>query len=118
MKIMGKEIMKIRFSHISKSEFVLLGIMLCYSVGVGIVNPAFLNIDSFFDIIRFSSSTLIIAMGLFVVMLSGGIDISFMAIALFGSYTATKILLSLNISNIVIAFGISMSIGLILCLFN
>ncbi|MDR9859048.1 ABC transporter permease [Treponema socranskii] len=115
---MGKKIMKIRFSHISKSEFVLLGIMLCYSVGVGIVNPAFLNIDSFFDIIRFSSSTLIIAMGLFVVMLSGGIDISFMAIALFGSYTATKILLSLNISNIVIAFGISMSIGLILGLFN
>ena len=38
----------------------------------------------------YKRQTLMVAMGLLVVMISGGIDVSFMAIALFGSYTTIQ----------------------------
>lgn len=112
--------MKIKnnFSFLSNTEIALLVIIFIYSMFVGIINPGFFNIDTQFDIIRSSSVVMILSMGLLVIMLSGGIDISFMSIALFGSYTATKILISMGFSSIGLAFVISMSIGLFLGLIN
>ena len=107
-----------RQRYLTKSEGVLIGIIVAYSVFVGIMNPAFLNIDSLFDITRSSSSVMIVSMGLLVIMLSGGIDVSFMAIALFGSYTATKILIDAGSASIPMAFAISMGIGLSLGIVN
>ena len=67
---------------------MLLIIIVVYSVFVTIKNPGFFQIQTVFDIIKTSSTTMIVAMGLLVVMISGGIDVSVMAIALFGSYTS------------------------------
>lgn len=103
---------------VERSELILLGIIVAYSVCVAIVNPAFLNIDTLFDLFRTASRDLILVMGLLVIMLSGGIDISFMAMALFGSYTATTIMMQLGISNIAFAITCSMLIGVVLGLFN
>ncbi len=110
--------MKNKISFISNTEIALLIIIAIYSIFVGVINPRFFNIDTQFDIIRSSSVVMILSMGLLVIMLSGGIDISFMSIALFGSYTATKILISLGLSSIPLAFVISMSIGLVLGIIN
>jgi len=110
--------MKKSRTRITKSEFILIGIIVLYSVFVGIMNPAFLNIDSLFDLIRSSSTVMIVAMGLLVIMLSGGIDVSFMSIALFGSYTATKLLILFGITSIPVAMGLSMSMGLCLGITN
>lgn len=103
---------------IEKTEWILLSIIIIYSITVAIVNSAFLNIDTLFDLFRTSSRDLILVMGLLVIMLSGGIDISFMAIALFGSYTATTIMMKLGVSSILFAFTASILIGIILGLFN
>ncbi len=103
---------------IEKTEWILLSIIIIYSITVAIVNSAFLNIDTLFDLFRTSSRDLILVMGLLVIMLSGGIDISFMAIALFGSYTATTIMMKLGVSSILFAFTTSILIGIILGLFN
>lgn len=61
---------------------------------------------------------MIVAMGLLVVMISGGIDVSFMAIALFGSYTSLYIMIQTGISSLVFAFIVSMLIGVVLGLIN
>ena len=103
---------------VEKTEWILLSIIVLYSVTVAIVNPAFLNIDTLFDLFRTSSRDLILVMGLLVIMLSGGIDISFMAIALFGSYTATTIMMKMGYTSIGVAIVISMLIGVCLGLFN
>lgn len=58
---------------------MLLIIIVVYSVFVTIKNPGFFQIQTVFDIIKTSSTTMIVAMGLLVVMISGGIDVSFMA---------------------------------------
>ena len=97
---------------------MLLIIIVVYSVFVTIKNPGFIQIQTVFDIIKTSSTTMIVAMGLLVVMISGGIDVSFMAIALFGSYTSLYIMIQTGINNLAFAFAVSMAIGVVLGLVN
>ncbi|MBU5429583.1 ABC transporter permease [Kineothrix sp. MSJ-39] len=97
---------------------MLLIIIVVYSVFVTIKNPGFFQIQTVFDIIKTSSTTMIVAMGLLVVMISGGIDVSFMAIALFGSYTSLYIMIQTGINNLAFAFVVSMAIGIVLGLIN
>lgn len=97
---------------------MLLIIIVAYSVFVTIKNPGFFQIQTVFDIIKTSSTTMIVAMGLLVVMISGGIDVSFMAIALFGSYTSLYIMIQTGINNLAFAFAVSMAIGVVLGLVN
>ena len=96
---------------------MLLIIIVVYSVFVTIKNPGFFQIQTVFDIIKTSSTTMIVAMGLLVVMISGGIDVSFMAI-LFGSYTSLYIMIQTGINNLAFAFAVSMAIGVVLGLVN
>ena len=95
---------------------MLLIIIVVYSVFVTIKNPGFFQIQTVFDIIKTSSTTMIVAMGLLVVMISGGIDVSF--IALFGSYTSLYIMIQTGINNLAFAFAVSMAIGVVLGLVN
>ena len=97
---------------------MLLIIIVVYSVFVTIKNPGFFQIQTVFDIIKTSSTTMIVAMGLLVVMISGVIDVSFMAIALFGSYTSLYIMIQTGINNLAFAFAVSMAIGVVLGLVN
>ena len=97
---------------------MLLIIIVVYSVFVTIKNPGFFQIQTVFDIVKTSSTTMIVAMGLLVVMISGGIDVSFMAIALFGSYTSLYIMIQTGINNLAFAFAVSMAIGVVLGLVN
>ena len=103
---------------IDSFQRMLLLIIIIYSVFVGIKNPGFLQIQTVFDIAKTSSTTMIVAMGLLVVMISGGIDVSFMAIALFGSYTSLYIMIQTGISSLAFAFIVSMLIGVVLGLVN
>ena len=97
---------------------ILLIIVVLYSVFVGIKNAQFLQIQTIFDITKTSSTTMIVAIGLLVVMISGGIDVSFMSIALFGSYTSIFIMIQAGINNLFFAFIVSMFIGIVLGIIN
>ncbi len=103
---------------VNGSEGILLAIIAIYCAVVAVVNPAFLSAETLFDTIRSSSSTLIVAMGLLVVMLSGGIDVSFMATALFGSYVSAHIMILNGIDNLWFAFALSGAMGLVLGMVN
>lgn len=90
---------------------MLLLIILLYSIFVSFKNPGFLQIQTVFDIVKMSSTTMIVAIGLLVVMISGGIDVSFMAIALFGSYTSLYMMIQFGIDSLAFAFAVSCLIG-------
>ena len=107
-----------RTKKLDRFQGILLLIILLYSIFVSVKNPAFIHIETIFDIIRVASTTLMVAMGLLVVMISGGIDVSFMSIALFGSYTTIHIMISMGIDNLIFAFGISALIGGLLGITN
>jgi len=110
MKKLGK--------YIARNEMVLIAIIVVYSIVVTISNPAFLTLENFLDVLRASSGMMILGMGILVVLLSGGIDLSFTAIAMFGGYTAATIMQKTGINNLVFMFVMSMGIGIVLGAIN
>lgn len=77
-----------------RQEFVLLGVTAIICVIFSLLTPWFLTLPNWVDLIESYSVTMILALGLFVVLVSGGIDISFMAVAsvaqYFTAYIASK----------------------------
>ena len=100
--------------YIARNEWYLLAIIVVYSIVVTISNSAFFSLENFLDMLRQSSGMTILAMGILVVLLSGGIDLSFTAIAMFGGYTAATIMLRTGINSLVFMFAVSILIGILL----
>lgn len=104
--------------YLTAMEKYLLIIILVYSFIVSIVNPSFLKWETFFDMLRAFSGNMILAMGVLVVIISRGIDVSFTAIAIIGGYAAAKFMLATGLDNLAVAFLVSCGIGLVLGLIN
>ena len=100
------------------TEKILLSIIIIYCIVVSVVNPAFFQLSTVFIMIRSIAGTMVIACGLLLVVISGGIDVSFTAVAIFGGYSATRLMIFLGVDNIFFAFFIACTIGLFLGLFN
>ncbi|MGA2613764.1 MAG: ABC transporter permease [Spirochaetia bacterium] len=90
---------------------ILLGII------ITAVNPSFLTLENFFDLAKSYSFLGIFAIGVLIVLISGGIDISFSAIATVGEYAMTVIMIRHG-GNIATCFLISCGIGIALGAIN
>ena len=101
-------------SLIKRNETYLLLIVVVFSIVITTINPVFMTFENIFDLLRSSSGFAILAMGVFVVLLSGGIDVSCTAIAICGQYIAVNTLIATGVDSIVLAFVISIGIGLAL----
>lgn len=99
---------------IDKTQRFLIAIILIYCTVVAIKSPQFLSFTTLFSLIRSSAGTAILAMGVLVVMISGGIDVSFPAVAIFGGYGALKFCMATGLDNLAVAFVVSIAIGLVL----
>ncbi len=95
-----------------RNETYLFFIIVVFGFAVTMVNPTFLTVENMFDLIKSSSGMAILAIGFFVGLLSGGIDISFPAIAISGQYIAVNSLIALGVDNLLLAFVISCAIGI------
>jgi simple sugar transport system permease protein len=96
---------------LKRNETYLFFVILIFSFVVTIINPSFLTIENMFDLIKSSSGMAILAIAFFVGLLSGGIDISFPAIAIAGQYIAVNTLIALGVDNLMLAFLISCAVG-------
>ncbi|MDO4242907.1 MAG: ABC transporter permease [Actinomyces sp.] len=68
------------------NEGVLAAILLVLVVGMSLVSPAFFTLSTLFAVVRSSIVPMLFALGVMMVIVSGGIDVSFAAIASFASY--------------------------------
>jgi simple sugar transport system permease protein len=76
----------------TKHPEVFTGILIVLvSLIVGVINPAFFQISTFFDLLRSSTVTGMFALGVLIVLAAGGIDVSFTAIAALTMYSLTKL---------------------------
>lgn len=76
------------------NEFLVLLIIIVLSIVVGSINPNFFTVASLFDLIRSSNVYIILAFALLPVVILGGVDISFVAIAAVASYSTHMFLIS------------------------
>lgn len=92
-------------------------VILCLVIGLN--NPTFFTVGNVFTLLRSSIVTGIFAMGVLIVIISGGIDVSFTAIGVFALYSTVKLMLSFAPdASIWVAFIIAAIIGLGLGLIN
>ena len=81
--------------------------------------PSFLSLSTLFDLLRNGIVTALFAVGVLLVLASGGIDVSFTAIAAFAMYVGTKAMVAFGMGNsILVAFVVAGAIGLALGLIN
>ncbi|MBN1420170.1 MAG: ABC transporter permease [Planctomycetes bacterium] len=73
-------------------EFHLALVIVALAASIGIANPAFLSLSTLYDLLKSCVVPGLFALGVLVVLVSGGIDISFTAIGIFSLYAAARIL--------------------------
>jgi len=77
-------------------EFFLLLLLISFTIIIGLINPAFFSIGTLFDVIRLQTIYIIMAFGLLPVLILGGVDISFVAIAAVATFPVHMWLLKLG----------------------
>ncbi len=96
------------WKKIDKTQQFLCVIILVYMVVVSMRNAQFLTLTTLFNMVRSSAGTTILAMGVLVIMIAGGIDVSFPAIAIFGGYTSLRLCMAYGIESLVVTFAIDL----------
>lgn len=101
------------------NEGLLLAVILVVVLGMALASPAFFTANTFFALVRSSMVPLIFALGVLLVLISGGIDVSFPAIAIFAAYATVKWVTEAGADpGPLVVFAIAMVVGACLGLFN
>ncbi len=99
------------------TEVTLLAVMILLSIGLSFGTDRFLTVSNAFDVLNVSAVNIIFAVGLLVVLISGGIDISFAVAASVVQYVTVLAITALGGGNwalgFVIAGGVGIGLGLI-----
>lgn len=101
------------------NEFVILLAVIAVSAVVSAINPAFLSLSNLFDLLRVLTVTGILALGVLLVLISGGVDVSFPAIANVSSFAAALMLLAAGFDGSGLVFYlVAVPVGVVLGLLN
>ncbi|TBZ26856.1 ABC transporter permease [Rhizobium leguminosarum] len=99
------------------TEFVLFAVIIAMSVVLAFTTDRFFTLGNGFDLLNISAVNIIFAVGLLVVLISGGIDISFAVAASIVQYVTALALERIGgggwVSGLLIAAGIGMVLGMI-----
>ena len=103
-----------------RNETVLIFAIVIFSLVIGSKSPEFFTLANLFDILRSSFVQLLFALGVLIVIISGGIDVSFPIVGIFSGYTAVIIMqkLELNPESLLIPIVLAVLIGIALGGFN
>ncbi len=75
-------------------ELFLVLLLTFIPMVIGLINPAFFIVGTHFDIIRIQTIYILLAFGLLPVVILGGVDISFVAIAALSTYSVHVLLIN------------------------
>lgn len=100
-------------------EGIVLSVLVILTIIMSAISPAFFTVSTLFSLLRSSIVPMIYALGVLLVIISGGIDVSFAAIASFASYATIVFQLSRGINiGLVGSFAMALTIGALLGLLN
>lgn len=94
------------------TEMIVVYFIVALSLLIGSVNHSFFALSTLFDTLRALLITVIFALCEMVIIISGGIDVSFPAIASFSLYLTVSVMNNYHIDNAVFAFLFSGILGL------
>ena len=98
------------------NEGLIVVVLVALAVVMTILNPEFLSFSNFFSVVRSSLVPTVLALGVLMVIIAGGIDVSFTAIAIFAAYSTVLWLGSGSVNAVVLvllACAIGAGLGLV-----
>jgi simple sugar transport system permease protein len=103
-----------------RNETALIIAIVVLSAVIGFKSPEFFTLANLFDIFRSSFVQLLFALGVLIVIISGGIDVSFPVVGIFSGYAAVVLMQKFewNPSNILLPVVLAIIIGIILGALN
>ncbi|PPG53578.1 ABC transporter permease [Rathayibacter sp. AY1E9] len=100
------------------NEGILLGIIVLVVLAIAVLSPGTLSAGMAADILRGAVVNMALALGLLLVIVSGGIDVSFTAIAIFAAYLTVTVMQSSGIDNALLAFAAATAVGAVVGILN
>lgn len=100
---------------LDNQDLLLAGLAGLLMVVVVFNAPSFLHIETVFNIARSSMVSLVFAVGVLIVLIAGGIDVSFLVVGIFAAYVTSKIVPAegpLEAALLPIAVSIAIGVGL------
>jgi simple sugar transport system permease protein len=101
-------------SLVQRSEFAIAVILLAAMIVIGVINPAFWQIENIFNLLRANVIIGIFALGVLLVLISGGLDVSFPAFAALAMYLIVSGMAKYGYEGVVAPFICAMLIGSLL----
>jgi simple sugar transport system permease protein len=105
-------------SIVRRPETIVAVVLIIAMIGVGLIDPAFWSLDNQFSLLRSNVIIGIMALGVLLVMVSGGIDVSFPAFAVAGMYLTVRWMVDTGYTGVALPFAAATLIGLALGAFN
>jgi simple sugar transport system permease protein len=102
------------YSLVRRSEFVIACILLTGMIVIGIINPAFWQIQNIFNLLRANVIVGIFSLGVLLVLISGGLDVSFPAFAALAMYLTVGGMAKYGYGGVIAPFICAMLIGSLL----
>lgn len=99
-------------------EFILFMFIVVFSGIISCINPKFLSLENIADLLKSYTILGIFSLGVLVVLLSGGFDLSFTAIAQVVQYAVVFYFIEWNIDNVYLAIVASLMLGALLGMVN
>jgi len=99
---------------LQRNEFYMFLLVLLFSLAVTCKNPVFLSSGNLLSLLKTSSGSAILAVGVLMVLVSGGFDVSSTAIAICAQYITVNFMIAHGLDHIALAFLIAMAIGVCL----
>ncbi|TVR31021.1 MAG: ABC transporter permease [Spirochaetaceae bacterium] len=100
------------------TEFYLVLVILLVGALISTLNPEFLSLENLLNILRRNAFLGVFALGLLPVLISGGIDVSFTAVATVAQYIMALIITTYSVDSVLLAFLIPIPIGILLGAIN
>lgn len=101
----------LRSKRLNTTETYLLVLVVAYVAIVAVRNPLFFRVETLFDMLRSGSGVALLALGLLTVLVSGGIDVSFTAIAIVSAYVGVRAAMATGVDNAWLILAIAMVVG-------
>ena len=103
---------------LTANEMIVVYFIAALCILIGAVNPAFASASTVVSLLRSMLVTLIFAAFEMMVIISGGIDVSFPAVASFAMYATAMIMNAAGLNSVVLAFMIAIVIGMLFGFLN
>jgi simple sugar transport system permease protein len=100
----------------ANQELLLVGLMAILVLAVSLKIPGFFGLQTLFNVLTASMVGILFAVGVMLVIVSGGIDVSFLAVGILSAYTTVKY--GPQGGSVIVLFLLSTAIGLGLGMIN